>query len=121
MPLITTKPIAAIIGSRTITFLNLSQFLKPQDYAAILSGGATGVDSIAEQWAKKNKIEFVLYKPNYKMFGKRAPLVRDEEMAKAADIIIAFWNGQSRGTKYTIDYAKSIGRKVQIYLIEERD
>ena len=55
------------------------------------------------------------------MFGKRAPLVRDEEMAKAADIIIAFWNGQSRGTKYTIDYAKSIGRKVQIYLIEERD
>ena len=53
MPLITTKPIAAIIGSRTITFLNLSQFLKPQDYAAILSGGATGVDSIAEQWAKK--------------------------------------------------------------------
>ena len=121
MPWIISKPIAAIIGSRTITSLNLSQYLNPQDYAAILSGGATGVDSIAEQWARQNKIEFVLYKPNYKIYGKRAPLVRDEEMVNAADLVIAFWDGQSRGTKYTIDYAKSIGRKVKLFLVEERD
>lgn len=121
MSWIISKPIAAIIGSRTITSLNLSQHLSPQDYAAILSGGVTGVDSIVEQWARQNKIEFVLYKSNYKIYGKRAPLIRDEEMVNAADLVIAFWDGQSRGTKYTIDYAKSIGRKVKLFLVEERD
>ena len=121
MPWIISKPVVAIVGSRTITALNLSQYLSPQDYAAILSGGATGVDSIVEQWAKQNKIEFVLYKPNYRIYGKRAPLVRNEEMVNAADIVVAFWDGQSSGTKYTIDYAKSIGRTVKLFLIEERD
>lgn len=82
---------------------------------------AIGVDTIADSWAKANNLETVIYKPNYKVYGKRAPLVRDEEMAEFCDVIICFWDGKSRGSKYTCDYGRKIGRKVIVHLIQEYD
>lgn len=121
MAKITTKPIVAIIGSRSIKNLQIGRYIRPTSPAQIISGGANGVDSIAEYWAKSHKIDFVAFLPNYKIYGKRAPLVRDEEMVDAADVVIAFWDGVSTGTLYTIQYAYSIGRKCIVHLIEERD
>ena len=79
------------------------------------------MDSVADSWAKANNLETIIYKPNYKVYGKRAPLVRDEEMVEFADIVIAFWDGKSKGTLYTVNYAKKIGRKVIVHLIQEYD
>ena len=121
MSWIITKPIIAIVGSRSINNLNLDQYLNFRDYAAVISGGANGVDTIAEQWAKEHKMEFICYRPVYEVYGKEAPLIRDREMVDAADILVAFWDGRSTGTKYTIDYAKSIKRKIILHLINERD
>ena len=101
-----SKPIACICGSRTIDYLNLDFYLDSQQYSQIICGGANGVDTIAELWAKRH--------------GKYAPLKRDEDMVNASDIVIAFWDGKSKGTKYTIDYARKNGAPVQINLIDER-
>ena len=121
MPHNITKPVVLICGSRSIKNLNISRYVRPESCAAIVHGGAVGTDSIADSWAKANNLETIIYKPNYKVYGKRAPLVRDEEMVNFCDVVIAFYDGKSRGTKYTFDYAKKIGRKVIIHLIQEYD
>ena len=51
------KPILCINGSRTITDINLDRFLNPEYYGAVITGGAIGVDTLAEQWAKQHKLE----------------------------------------------------------------
>lgn len=117
-----SKQIVLICGSRGINQLNISRYIKNIDkIQKIVHGGCRGVDSIADSWAKANDIETIVYKPNYKVYGKRAPLIRDEEMVEFADVTIAFWNGKSRGTKYTFDFAKKLGRKVIVHLIQEYD
>lgn len=121
MPHDITKPIVLICGSRSIKDLNISRYIRPQSCGAIVHGGAIGIDTIADSWAKANNIETIIYKPNYKVYGKRAPLVRDEEMVDFADVVIAFWDGKSNGTAYTFNYARKKNRKVIIHLIQELD
>lgn len=121
MPHNITKPVVLICGSRSIKNLQISRYIRPESCAAIVHGAAIGVDTIADSWAKSNNLETVIYKPNYKVYGKRAPLVRDEEMAEFCDVIICFWDGKSRGSKYTCDYGRKIGRKVIVHLIQEYD
>lgn len=117
---IITKPIVTIIGSRDIKFINFNLYLDKNNISQVISGGASGVDTLAEQWAKKNHLDFVAYLPNYRIYGEKAPLVRDREMVEAADHTIAFWNGKSTGTLYTIQYSLSLGHKTIVHLIEER-
>lgn len=121
MPHNITKPIVLICGSRSIKNLQISRYIRPSSCGAIVHGAAVGVDTIADSWAKANNLETIIYKPNYKVYGRRAPLVRDEEMVEFADVVIAFWNGVSKGTLYTVNYAKKIGRKVIVHLIQEYD
>lgn len=121
MPHNITKPVVLICGSRSIKNLNISRYIRPESCAAIVHGASIGVDTIADSWAKSNNLETVIYKPNYKVYGKRAPLVRDEEMAEFCDVIICFWDGKSRGSKYTCDYGRKIGCKVIVHLIQEYD
>lgn len=121
MPRIITKPTILICGSRSIKSLNISHYIRPSSIGCVISGGAIGIDTIAEQWAKSNKIEFVAYLPNWKLYGKTAGFVRNKEMVNACDIVFAFWDGKSKGTLHTINYAQSIGRKCIVHLIEDLD
>lgn len=117
-----SKPIVGIIGSRSITSLNLDLFLDKSEIGEIVSGGANGVDQIAEQWAKRNKIEFIAMLPNYKLLGSHwAPLKRDEDIVNYCDKIVCFWDGKSTGSKYTMDYAVKTGKEVILHIIESRE
>lgn len=116
-----TKPVVAIAGSRGIKCINFDLYLDKNNIAQVVSGGATGVDTLAEQWAKRNKIDFVAYLPNFDIYGYPAALFeRNKDMAKAADHVHVFWDGKSHGSKHMIDFSNSIGRKVFVHLIEER-
>lgn len=117
-----SKPIVCICGSRSITNLNLDFYLNPHDYSEVVSGGANGVDTMAEQWAKRNGLEFAAFLPQYHIYGgKYAPLKRDEDLVAYCDIVAAFWDGKSSGTKYTIEFAKKLGVPVRLHLIEDLD
>ena len=115
----TSKLIVLICGSHSITDLSIGRYINSKEIGQVVHGGAIGVDTLTEQWAKNNNIESIIFPPNYEVYGKRAPLVRDKEMVEYADLVIAFWDGQSHGTKYVIDYCKNIGRKCIVHLIEE--
>lgn len=103
----------AIIGSRGITSLDLSNYL-PEGVDTIVSGGARGVDSIAAAYAKDHGIRLVEFLPDYDKFGKGAPLKRNHQIIEAADLVLAFWDGHSRGTAYTIREARNAGKEVRI-------
>lgn len=121
MPYIISKPTVLICGSKSIKNLDISRYIRPQSVGAVISGGASGVDTIVERWAKNHKIEFIAYTPNYKVFGKRAPLERDKDMVDAADVVFCFWDMESTGTLYTYNYAKSMGRKTIVHIVLDYD
>lgn len=105
-----------VSGSRSIEKFDLSPYI-PEHCGLIISGGAKGIDTVAEQYALAHGIESKILKPDYEQFGRAAPLKRNDEMVELADLVIAIWDGKSHGTKHTIDYAKKIGKEIQVITI----
>lgn len=106
----------AVIGSRSIQEEDIGKHLPP-DTELIISGGAVGVDTLAEKYADKNGIKKLILYPDYELYGKSAPLIRDKLIVDHADLVIAFWDGQSSGTEFTISYAKRRGVPCEIYIV----
>lgn len=104
----------AIIGSRNLIVNDLENYL-PADTDEIVSGGARGIDSCAREYAKKNNIKLTEFLPEYDKYGRGAPLKRNLQIIEYADAVIAFWDGQSHGTKYVIENCKKINKKVTVY------
>lgn len=102
-----------VAGSRGLS-VPIDKYMPPET-TLIISGGAFGIDRCAEVYAKKMNIPIKIIRPDYKTHGKKAPLVRNEEMVDMADLVIAIWDGHSRGTKYTIDYAIKTNTRLRIY------
>lgn len=107
----------AVVGSRNITNISIKDYL-PASISLIISGGAKGIDALAENYADSQQIKKLIFHPEYKKYGKSAPLVRNRLIVENADLIIALWDGKSRGTKHTIDYAVALGKKVSVYIIK---
>jgi predicted Rossmann fold nucleotide-binding protein DprA/Smf involved in DNA uptake len=103
----------AIIGSRNCPEINISSYLDSLP-EAIISGGAKGADTYAREFAQEHGIEIIEFLPDYKRYGRGAPIVRNKLIVENCDELIAFWDGESKGTKFTIDYAMKIGKKVRI-------
>ncbi len=78
----------------------------------VVSGGARGVDKLGECWAEQHKIPIKQFLPDWNANGKAAGHIRNRQMGDYADALIAIWDGESRGTKGMIDYAKAKGLKV---------
>ena len=102
-----------IVGSRGIQNFDLSPFV-PKDVDMIISGGAGGVDTLAEEYADKHRLSKLILRPSYARYGKGAPLKRNEEMVRLADAVLVIWDGKSRGTKYTAEFAKKEGKPVSV-------
>jgi len=106
----------AVIGTKKFTEYNfLSSILKQtSNIDMIISGGAVGTDTLAEKYATKNKINFLKFPPNYKNYGDKAKHIRDKLIVEECDELIAFWDGECEGTKYTLDYAEQLGKVIKI-------
>ena len=97
------------------------------DLTRIISGGARGADTLGERFANEMGLEISRFIPDWEGLGKRAGYVRNAEMAKFAvedgnyGVLIAFWDGQSRGTKHMIDLAKRYGLEVHVVNYKEND
>jgi len=105
----------AVIGSRGLWVDDLAKYL-PEGVTEIVSGGARGVDTCAAEYARKNNLPLKEFLPKYELYGRRAPLVRNIEIINYADIVIAFWDGESHGTKFVMDKCKELGVPVHGYI-----
>ncbi|MBQ8389082.1 MAG: hypothetical protein IJX46_09175 [Clostridia bacterium] len=107
-----------IAGSRSIKNFDLAPYI-PKDVDLIISGGAGGVDSLAEEYADKHRISKLILRPQYGLYGKAAPLKRNEIMVELADRVLLIWDGISKGSQHTAKYAKSAGKHVELVIFKE--
>jgi len=108
----------AIIGSRNLSINNLEEYL-PENCTEIVSGGASGIDRCAAEYARKNNIRLTEFLPEYTRYGRGAPLRRNKLIVDYADVIVAFWDGNSKGTKNVINYSKKAGKPLRVVKMSE--
>ena len=109
----------AVVGSRTITQIPLEHVIPPQ-CTEIVSGGARGVDTCAKQFALSHGLKLTEFYPDYDRYGRAAPLKRNDQIVAHADMVLAFWDGESRGTLYTLRQCKKQGKPYRLFrLVKE--
>lgn len=93
----------------------------------VISGGAGGVDSLGERWAKENKVPLEVYPANWQPDGAdgktdySAGFKRNILMAGVADALIAIWDGKSNGTRHMIETAKNHHLHVYVYIVKQEE
>ena len=113
----------AIVGSRTFNNFDLLS-KKVKEYCrrtnisieTIVSGGAKGADALAEKFAKENDIQTKIFHPDWEQFGRNACSVRNTQIVEFSDIVFAFWDGKSPGTKDSITKAEKLQKIIIIAL-----
>lgn len=105
----------AIVGSRGLQITHLERYL-PAGVTEIVSGGARGIDTCARSYARSHQIKLTEFLPEYKKYGRSAPLRRNISIIEYADLVLAFWDGTSHGTKFVIDNCKRRGIRVRVFV-----
>lgn len=118
-----------VAGSRTITDYNyiketLDYFLQNKTEITIVSGGARGVDSLAERYAKERNYGLKIFPADWDRYGKQAGYIRNDEMHKYISQfsdrgIVAFWDGKSKGTAHNFGLATKYDTPIKIVRMEE--
>ena len=88
----------------------------PERVTEIVSGGAKGVDASAREYALRNRLKLTEYLPDYSRYGRSAPLRRNLTIIERADLVLAFWDGTSRGTKFVIENCRKRGIPVKVFM-----
>lgn len=109
----------AVIGSRTFNdYGEVKSVLSTLKITLLISGGAKGADSLGEKYAKENNIETKIFYPDWSKHGKKAGFLRNSDIINEAELIIAFWDKTSKGTKDSIDKALKLNKRVLIISIK---
>ncbi|MBQ8793099.1 MAG: DUF2493 domain-containing protein [Clostridia bacterium] len=112
--------VAVVAGSRTYrnkrrVFEVLDQFAAAGLIDRVVSGCAAGPDSDAIEWAEMNGVPVDKHAADWDSYGNSAGFIRNAEMAAIGDILLAFWDGKSKGTKHMIDCMQRKNKKVWIF------
>lgn len=106
-----------IAGSRSITDFDLEPYI-PVNTDTIISGGAEGIDAIAEKYADKKKISKIILQPEYKKYGRKAPIIRNRQMANACDEGLIIWDGKSSGTYNSMMELANAAKSYRVVVIK---
>ncbi len=110
----------AIVGSRSIT-ADIPENCIPENTTEIFSGGAKGIDTSAREYARKHHIFLTDILPEYDLYGRTAPLIRNDLIISLADKVIIFWDGKSKGTDYIVKKCKKTSKPFDLYLYSNND
>jgi len=114
----------AIIGSRSFNdydllqrtidslLLSIDEGKSIKKIDLIISGHAFGADRLGEKYATENEIPIKLFLPDWKKHGRSAGVIRNIKIVDEADLVLAFWDGYSKGTKISIDFAHKTNKKL---------
>ena len=108
-----------IAGGRTFNNLGLlsqqaDKFVNGLLPITVISGTARGADQLGERWAQIRRYDIERFPAQWDIYGKSAGYKRNEQMANTATHLLAFWDGQSRGTKHMIDIARTHNLEVRV-------
>ena len=83
-----------------------------------VSGGCKGADMLGERYARENGMTIERYPAEWDKYGRAAGPMRNKIMAQVCDYVICFWDGKSRGTQTMIEYAKQVGKPVNVKMLK---
>ena len=104
----------AIVGSRSIN-ADIPDGIIPENVTMIYSGAAAGIDRSARRYAESHHILITELLPEYDLYGKAAPLKRNDVIINLADEVYIFWDGESHGSTYVIKKCKKIGKPYHLF------
>ena len=112
----------AIVGSRSFNNYELlekeaKKILLDDNNSEVISGGAKGADSLAKRFAIENNLKIIEFLPDWEKHGKSAGPIRNKQIVESSDFVLAFWDGESRGTKNSIDNAKRLNKQLKVVMI----
>lgn len=102
-----------IVGSRSITAFDLSPYI-PTGVDTVISGGADGIDCLAERYADLHRLSKYIVRPRYDLYGRAAPLKRNEQMVDMADAVLVIWDGRSKGTQHILKYTQKANKPITL-------
>lgn len=126
------------INDRDLVFSVIAEMLRSSQITAteIVSGGASGVDQLGEEWAKQNNIPVKVFLAAWKdwaglpkekvllregvqgQYNALAGFNRNSEMAKYGESLLAIWDGKSHGTRHMIERMRMVGKPVTVFTVE---
>lgn len=95
---------------------SICPILKSDDDIEIVSGCAKGADMLGERFANYFGLPIKKFPADWDRYGRGAGHIRNSQMAKYADELIAFWDKKSKGTKHMINTAKKLGLKINVFV-----
>ena len=105
----------AVVGSRAFrNFDLLCSVLDHHCVTEVISGGAMGADTLAEAYANQRNLPKLIFPAEWNKYGKAAGYRRNIDIVKNSDKIVAFWDGESKGTWHTITLAKKFKKPYHI-------
>lgn len=105
----------AVIGGREFNdYDRLKRILDLYPITVIVSGGAKGADSLGEKYANEKNLKKEIYHPDWDLFGKSAGFLRNTTIIENCDMVVAFWDGASKGTKDSLDKAQKLKKTTLI-------
>ncbi|GAA4382086.1 SLOG family protein [Hymenobacter koreensis] len=105
----------AVVGTRSVrSCAALARRLTELQPALVISGGAAGADALAAGWARANGVPLLELRPDYAAHGNGAPHVRNAEIVRRADLVLAVWDGSSKGTLSALKAARRLGRSYEL-------
>jgi hypothetical protein len=104
-----------VIGSRNFNDYELvKETLTKLDITLLVSGGAKGADLLGERYASENNITTLIFKPDWERHGRGAGMIRNTDIVKNSDIVVAFWDGSSKGTLDSIRKVEKLNKGLMI-------
>ncbi len=106
----------AIVGSRNYPRPEkVAEYVRnlPKD-TCVISGGAAGVDTWAENAAKFHHLDTLIFRARWDLHGRAAGMIRNQDIVDTAERFVAFWDGASRGTADSIARAHACGIPVEV-------
>jgi len=114
----------AIVGSRTFT--DQERFDAWIDKAIelwgipdeVVSGGASGADTLGERWARSRGIKVTIFRPDWDQYGRAAGIIRNRDIIARATHVLAFPSRRGKGTQHSISLAKKQKKELVVHWID---
>jgi hypothetical protein len=113
----------AIVGSRgfdNYNYLSKSIEIYFPKIDEIISGGARGADSLGARYAREHEILFTEFLPDWNLYGKSAGFKRNQQIVDATNVLVAYWDGDSHGTKHSIALARAAQKPTLIFIYPKK-
>jgi hypothetical protein len=108
-----------IVGSRHFPELErvAEYVLSLPATASLVTGSASGVDAEATRAARERGLPVRVLGASFEEAAAAGPAVeRNQRLVSACDVLVAFWDGSSPGTRGTVERALDSGREVHVFL-----